>query len=219
VEGPAETARLWLDAGAKADVDALVNMGNNYASGRGVPRDYSEAWKWYRVAAEQGDTQAQEILGKMYLEGNEVPQDSEKAAKWSRKAAERVNAAMKEMKRNAAVILPVPIGDITPPYTEQARAAGISGTVTVHCVVHLDGTADECKIQEGLGYGLDESAIRTIEKQGRFKPATIRGNPVEMRAPFKIEFWIDQWVPAISCFYTLFLRRKLLIAIGLLPIA
>ena len=37
--------------------------------GQGVPQDYQEAVKWYRLATEQGDAQAQFNLGLMYRDG------------------------------------------------------------------------------------------------------------------------------------------------------
>ena len=46
-----------------------------YAFGHGVPRDYKEATKWYRVAADQGKSSAQYILGLMYSDGIGVLED------------------------------------------------------------------------------------------------------------------------------------------------
>ena len=40
-----------------------------YARGQGVPQDYAEAVKWYRLAADQGDARAQNNLGVMYANG------------------------------------------------------------------------------------------------------------------------------------------------------
>ncbi len=48
-----------------------------YDNGRGVPQDYQEALKWYRLAAEQGNAIAQYNLGFMYDNGEGVPQDQE----------------------------------------------------------------------------------------------------------------------------------------------
>ena len=63
-----------------------------YAHGRGVPRDDTEAVKWYRKAAEQGDAYTQSNLGIMYAKGEGVPQDNAEAVKWFRKAAEQGDA-------------------------------------------------------------------------------------------------------------------------------
>ena len=43
-----------------------------YDKGEGVPQDYKEATKWYRLAAEQGDASAQTKLGYMYDHGQGV---------------------------------------------------------------------------------------------------------------------------------------------------
>ena len=63
-----------------------------YDNGEGVPQDYAEAVKWYRLAAEQGDANAQYNLGLMYDNGQGVPQDYAEAVKWYRLAAEQGDA-------------------------------------------------------------------------------------------------------------------------------
>ena len=60
-----------------------------YDLGKGVPQNYKEAAKWYRLAAEQGDAKAQYNLGVMYHKGQGVPQNYKEAAKWYRLAAEQ----------------------------------------------------------------------------------------------------------------------------------
>ena len=37
------------------DSTAQYNLGQMYRTGRGVPKDFAEAVKWYRLAAEQGN--------------------------------------------------------------------------------------------------------------------------------------------------------------------
>jgi len=63
--------------------------GLGYDKGKGVPRDYTEAIKWYRKAADQGYVLAQYNLGIMYGYGRGVPQNNKEAVKWYRKAAEQ----------------------------------------------------------------------------------------------------------------------------------
>ena len=53
-----------------------------YRRGQGVPQDYAEAVKWYRLAAEQGDADAQGNLGVMYGTGKGVLQDNVLAHMW-----------------------------------------------------------------------------------------------------------------------------------------
>jgi len=57
--------------------------GAKYAVGEGVPRDYSEAIKWYAKAADHGSVQAQSLLGECYWKGRGVPRDDVLAYMWS----------------------------------------------------------------------------------------------------------------------------------------
>jgi hypothetical protein len=82
-------ARHWAEQG---DAEAQVALGSRYHDGKGVPQDYTEAAKWYRLAAEQGHAKAQFLLGASYATGKGVPQDYTEAAKWYRLAAEQGNA-------------------------------------------------------------------------------------------------------------------------------
>jgi TPR repeat protein len=60
-----------------------------YRNGQGVPRDYKNAVKWFRLSAEQWYAMAQYNLGLMYQQGWGVPQDDKTAVKWFRLAAEQ----------------------------------------------------------------------------------------------------------------------------------
>ena len=46
-----------------------------YYNGQGVRRDYAEATKWVRKAAERGYAAAQAYLGIMYWNGQGVPRE------------------------------------------------------------------------------------------------------------------------------------------------
>ncbi len=50
--------------------------------GQGVPQDFAEAMKWYRLAADQGYANAQFNLGWMYEYGQGVLQDNVMAHMW-----------------------------------------------------------------------------------------------------------------------------------------
>ena len=69
---------------------------DRYYHGEGVPKDYVEAAKWYRKAAEQELAIAQFNLGWIYENGEGVPKDMAEATKWYRKAAEQGDADAKE---------------------------------------------------------------------------------------------------------------------------
>ena len=55
--------------------------------GQGVPQDNQQAYKWYRLAADQGVREAQYDLGVMYENGLFVPQDYILAHMWGNLAA------------------------------------------------------------------------------------------------------------------------------------
>ena len=75
---------------AKAgNADAQHLLGLMYYMGRGVPRDYRQAFSWHYKAAVQGKADAQYVIGAMYYTGNSVPQDHQLAVQWFRKAAEQ----------------------------------------------------------------------------------------------------------------------------------
>jgi TPR repeat protein len=78
---------------AKAgDADAQQLLGLMYYMGRGVPRDYKQAFAWDYKAAQKGKADAQYVVGAMYYTGNAVPQDEKLAVQWFRKAAEQGHA-------------------------------------------------------------------------------------------------------------------------------
>ena len=59
-----------------------------YDTGEGVPQDYPEAIRWYRLAADQGHASAQGSLGVMYGSGQGVTQDDLEAHIWLNLAAQ-----------------------------------------------------------------------------------------------------------------------------------
>jgi len=71
--------------------DSQYELGDVYYFGRGVAKNYAEAVKWYKKAAERGHAGAQNDLGWMYQKGLGVPTDYAEAVKWYKKAAEQGN--------------------------------------------------------------------------------------------------------------------------------
>jgi uncharacterized protein len=76
----------------QGDPYAQSFLGVMYENGRGVPQDYDEAVKWYRLAAAKGDAHAQYNLGVMYENGKGVPKNYDQAIKCYRLAAGQGNA-------------------------------------------------------------------------------------------------------------------------------
>ena len=62
-----------------------------YNNGQGVPQDYAEAVKWFRLAAEEGLADVQYNLGVAYNNGQGVLQDNFVAHMWYNIGAANVN--------------------------------------------------------------------------------------------------------------------------------
>jgi TPR repeat protein/putative methionine-R-sulfoxide reductase with GAF domain len=78
--GGFESIRKLAEQG---DATAQFSMGARYATGEEVPQDYTDAVRWFSMAAEQGHIVSQATLGAYYWAGRGVPQDLVKAYFWS----------------------------------------------------------------------------------------------------------------------------------------
>ncbi len=75
-----------------------------------------------------------------------------------------------------------------PTYTQEARKARAEGTVLLQGIIRKSGSVDSLKVIRGLGYGLDESALNTIQTKWRFQPGTHNGVPVDVQANIEVSF-------------------------------
>ena len=83
---PTPTNEIILDLQSE-DPYVQNNLGWKYESGNGVPRNDSEAVKWFRKSAEQGNPYGQFNLGWMYENGRGIPHDLAQARQWYQRAA------------------------------------------------------------------------------------------------------------------------------------
>jgi len=90
----------WVPLANDGNTSAQYHLGIMYRNGKGVSKDYTEALKWFRLAAKQdnidqhlkfvfmsSNINAQITLGKMYEDGQGVSQDYTEALKWYLAAA------------------------------------------------------------------------------------------------------------------------------------
>ncbi|HEY6033808.1 MAG TPA: TonB family protein [Kofleriaceae bacterium] len=88
--------------------------------------------------------------------------------------------------------LPLPQGRCFGKYTDEARAAGLEGTVVLDLTVDERGRARDISVVQGLGQGLSEAAKRALA-DCQFTPGEKDGKPVAVRIRgFKIEFVLNQ---------------------------
>jgi TonB family protein len=74
-----------------------------------------------------------------------------------------------------------------PDYTDEARKMRVEGEVLLRVLFSSSGTVRVLEVTRGLGYGLNENAIRAAE-QIKFKPAQRAGQPVDSTAIVHIVF-------------------------------
>jgi TonB family protein len=94
-------------------------------------------------------------------------------------------------KKSAAPVVKTIPAEITfkprPVYTEEGRQLKVEGEVLLDVVFTATGQIKVMKVVQGLGHGLDESAIRAAEKI-QFKPALKEGHPADFPAVLHIVF-------------------------------
>jgi TonB family protein len=89
-----------------------------------------------------------------------------------------------------AVVTMTPAEIISKPapiYTAEARSRRIEGEVLLEVTFEASGKIEVLRVIRGLGYGLDDAAIRAAE-QIRFKPALQDGRPADSTAVLHIIF-------------------------------
>jgi TonB family protein len=76
-----------------------------------------------------------------------------------------------------------------PQYTNDARAAGVIGTVVLRAVFAADGTVQHILVVKSLPYGLTENAIKAA-RQIKFTPASVEGRAVSMFIQLEYNFYL-----------------------------
>jgi TonB family protein len=82
---------------------------------------------------------------------------------------------------------PQEIDRVVPRYPGAARRANVQGPVVVRGIVRRDGTIDNVEVIKDLPYGLGDEARRAVS-QWRFRPATVRGEPIDVYYTVTVNF-------------------------------
>lgn len=92
------------DTEERSLAEVHFNIGVMFSKGDGVPKNATQAAKWFLKAAEEGMPEAQFSIGQCYLSGNGVQQNTSLAMEWIQKAARNnFKPAQEEIqKRNRA---------------------------------------------------------------------------------------------------------------------
>lgn len=82
---------------------------------------------------------------------------------------------------------PEEIDRVVPRYPAGARREGVAGAVVIRGIVRRDGRIDDVEIIKDLPYGLGEAA-RDAVRRWRFRPATYRGEPIDVYYTVTVNF-------------------------------
>ena len=85
------------------------------------------------------------------------------------------------------VVKPTLLQKTDPQYSDEARLAGLAGSVMLKVLIGSNGLPGDVQVTQGLGLGLDEQAVAAVT-QWRFQPATKDGQPVPVAATIMINF-------------------------------
>jgi TonB family protein len=77
-------------------------------------------------------------------------------------------------------------------YPGEAARANIQGEVHLSFVINKTGHIRSPKVTKGVGYGLDEEALRVVISMPPWKPGRQNGEPVDVEYTLPIHFRIDQ---------------------------
>src|SRR5262245_29739774 len=70
-------------------------------------------------------------------------------------------------------------------WTKDAKKAHATGVVLLSGIIELDGTISNLRVLQSPGYGMDEAALKAVQKW-KCKPGTLNGKSVRVKVPFQI---------------------------------
>lgn len=81
----------------------------------------------------------------------------------------------------------------TPPYPDQERRAGVSGTVRLHIMITAQGTVSNATVVQSSGNAeLDGNAVSWVIGHWKYKPALASGTPVASEADANVVYDIKK---------------------------
>ena len=92
-----------------------------------------------------------------------------------------------DLRSKTGKVPPRAIYSPNPEYTQEARKAGVHGTVVLALTFGAEGRAHDVKVLVGLGYGLDERAVEAVQSW-KFEPALQEGIPVDFKGAVEVDF-------------------------------
>ena len=84
---------------------------------------------------------------------------------------------------------PKPLHTVKPVYPFEMKRAGISGVVTLNCLIDRNGRVQEARVDESNtpGVAFSMAALEAV-RQWTFTPATRNGEPIAVRVSLPVTF-------------------------------
>ncbi|MDX1959284.1 MAG: energy transducer TonB [Leptospiraceae bacterium] len=81
--------------------------------------------------------------------------------------------------------------DNKPEYTDEAKAGGVTGSVTLEVIISESGDVLQVRsVGKKLGFGLDESAIKTFKRK-KYSPSILEGKPITVKVLIPVRFTLN----------------------------
>ena len=84
----------------------------------------------------------------------------------------------------ASMTRPTFVSGPDPAYTRAALDREVEGLMVVACVVTREGLVRDCQVRQGLPF-MDAAVVQALERR-RYRPATLRGEPIEVTYHFRL---------------------------------
>jgi protein TonB len=85
------------------------------------------------------------------------------------------------------VTAPKPLKTLGPEFSKEAQRDKVDGTIALSFIVGVDGHTRDIKLKNSIGHGLDEEAIRAVQKW-TFVPGMKDGQPVAVEVNAEVNF-------------------------------
>ena len=190
-----EAGKWFRKAAEKGDPSAQYMLGEMYVEGLGLAKDYTQAYMWLTMSIAGSEKTQDQLIKKANdlrnsIAGKMTPQQIAEAGWMADQGTDEQAKDGRIYNYGGIDSDPVALYRPNPSYTEKARKARVECVIVLECIIRETGNVDSCKIIRGLGFGLDESAIRTIESEWLFQPGAHKGIPVDVKANFETQFKI-----------------------------
>jgi len=106
---------------AHGDSLAQSVLGYRFNNGIGVPQNYTEGFKWYRLSAAQGHAGSQSVLGVMYVAGRGIPINFVQALMWLKLSWSAMSSDEKKVASDTSKISKLITKKMTPAQIAEAQ--------------------------------------------------------------------------------------------------